>query len=402
MFLQKIIMDKSKQFDNLMKYSMTRDSKYLKKIEEFYHVIGEVDRAFKYKLFNNLLEEFNLCISDKKENTVANILDLYARIYSKVEELNEKLKDENCGELKNSKHRRSFVRDEEILVIDDDILLLKLIGKSMKEQGYNVILCSDPFEAIDILKERKISLVILDMILPNIDGFQMTKIIRKSNPIPPIIIISERDDLKTKINALKVGADDYITKPIKKGEFYARIDRTLDRVLNYNVLSIEDGLTGAYTKDYFWERANEKRALYSRNNVVFSIAFIDMDNFKSINDIYGHLIGDQVLKCFIKALNMTLRNTDLVFRFGGDEFIIIFPETTEEKAKRVLERFKNKKNCNGCNDTECISLSKTYFSAGITEIKGKDDTVEELIKRADIALYEAKVNGGDAITIYKD
>src|SRR5699024_10251849 len=145
----------------------------------------------------------------KKEDTLANILGLYARTYSKIEGLNEKLIDEsnrNCEDIENRDY--FFEGSKEILVIDDDVLLLKLIEKSMKARGYNVKVCAEPFHAIEILKERKISLVVLDIILPNTDGFQITKMIREKDPLLPIIIISEKDDLETKIKLLKIGADD--------------------------------------------------------------------------------------------------------------------------------------------------------------------------------------------------
>lgn len=403
MFLQKIIIEKSKQFDNLMKYSLTEDEKYLKKMEEFYQIINEVDMGPKYGLFANLLEEFNSCISKEKENTVSNILNLYARTYSKIENLNKTILDKNYKKQEDNEVNNSNKHEaKEILIIDDDVLLLKLIENSMEEEGYNTIVCSNPLQAIEILKERKVSLVVLDMILPSIDGFKVTKMIREIDPLLPIIIISEKDDLKTKINVLKLGADDYIIKPINMEELFARIDRALDRNSNYSILSIEDGLTGAYTKEHFWDRASEKRELYNRNKKPFSIAFIDIDNFKEVNDSFGHLIGDQILKCFIKALKSTLRSTDLIFRFGGDEFIIIFPETGEKEAKLVMERFKREKKCRHCDNNGCFTLDNLKFSTGITEIKSKEDTIEKIIERADKALYYAKGKGGNKVFIYKD
>lgn len=403
MFLQKIMIEKSKQFDNLMKYSLTEDEKYLKKMEEFYQMINEVDIGFKYGLFDNLLEEFTSCISKEKENTVSNILNLYARTYSKIENLNKMILDKNYKKQEDQEVNNLNKHEaKDILIIDDDVLLLKLIENSMEEEGYNATVCSNPLQTIEILKERKVSLVVLDMILPNIDGFEVTKMIREIDPLLPIIIISVKDDLKTKINVLKLGADDYIIKPINMEELFARIDRALDRNKDYSTLSIEDGLTGAYTKEHFWNRASEKKELYNRNKKTFSIAFIDIDNFKEVNDNFGHLIGDQILKCFIKALKSTLRSTDLIFRFGGDEFIIIFPETGEIDAKLVMERFKRKKKCGHCDSKGCFTLDNLKFSAGITEIKSKKDTIEKIIERADKALYYAKSKGGNKIFIYKD
>ena len=402
-FLKKIMVSKNEQFDNLMKYSMTGDIKYLKRIEGFYHEINKVDKGFKYGLFTNILEDFNTCISKHKENTVSNILNLYGRFYAAVENMNEKLYNGKYKKLKsNEMDYPNKIDDEKILIIDDDVLLLKLIEKSMEERGYNAILCSNPFEAIKYLNEGDISLVILDMILPDIDGLKMTKAIRKVDPFIPIIIISVKNDLETKINTLKMGADDYITKPFNMEEFHARIDRALNRSTNYNILSIEDRLTGVYTKEHFWDRASEKKALYNRNRKPFSIAFIDIDNFKVINDNLGHLTGDRTLRCFAKVLKNALRNTDLIFRFGGDEFIIIFPETREVEAKLVLERFKKTKSCSKCdNQQQCTTIDNVKFSAGITEINGEEDTIEDMLERADRALYDSKDSGGNGVSIYK-
>ncbi|CCQ96798.1 putative Diguanylate cyclase [[Clostridium] ultunense Esp] len=401
--LQKVIMEKNKQFDNIIKYSMAGDIKYLEKIEEFYREINDLDMELKDGMFANILEDFDACISGSREITVSNILNLYGKLYSVVENIDGELSNGVYKKCKSNQVEISSKKSiEKILIIDDDILFLKMIEENLEKRGYNTILCSNPFEAIKCLNEENISLVVLDMILPGIDGFKMTKIIRDIDPILPIIIISSKNDLETKINVLKIGADDYITKPINMEEFYARIDRTLDRTTNYNALSIKDGLTGVYTKEYFWERAKEKMALYNRNKETFSIAFVDIDDFKTVNDNLGHLVGDKILKCFARILKNTLRSTDLIFRFGGDEFIIIFPETREMEAKLVLERFNRTKRCSKCGNEQCITVTNVNFSAGITEIKSAEDTVEKMIGRADKALYDAKGNGGNGIFIYEE
>ena len=399
-FIQNILLEKDKQFGNLMKYSLGGEEKYLEEIEGFFLKIHEIDKGFNYKLFPNLMKDYYSSISQEKSTTVYNLLNLYGKIYYIIEEINkiERNKSQNKG--KNSETTDSLGNRKKILIVDDDILLLKLIQDSMKNRDYNGIFCSEPFQALNCLKEEDISLVVLDMVLPEISGFKMTKLIRSIDPLLPIIIISGRDDLETKIEVLKMGADDYITKPINMEEFYARINRTLNRTADYNALAIEDGLTGAYTKEYFWDRIIEKKALYNRNRQPFSIAFLDLDNFKEINDNLGHLIGDDILKCFSKSLKNSLRSTDLIFRFGGDEFIIIFTETKEINAKLVLERFKAQKSCEKCHKAQCPSLRDVYFSAGITEVKGVEDTIEEIIERADGALYEAKGKGKNEIIVY--
>lgn len=407
--IEKIIKEKDKQFDNLMNYAISGNTSYLQDIEIFFKTLNEIDLIFEYGLSINFHEEYHSCIDIesnnvlKKDRIVANILKLYAIAYSKIERLGLELLEDNIKD----KGRPSSIKDyfvkhkKTILVIDDDILMLKAIEESMKKRRYDVITCSNSFEAIKIIKKKEISLVVLDMVLPGIDGFEMTKLIRKIQSTLPIIIISAKTDIKTKIDVLKIGADDYITKPFKEEEFFARIDRALDRIVNFNFLSIEDRLTGTYTKEYFWKRIREAKDLYNRNGKTFSVGFIDIDNFKNINDNYGHLVGDQKLKCFARTLKNSLRSTDQVFRFGGDEFIIIFPETNEKNAHLVLERFKNKEICFKCNEIRCNALIENRFSAGVTEVKDINDNVENIIKRADKALYKAKSYGGNKICIHK-
>ena len=392
--LHKITVEKHNQFDHLMKYSVLEDEKYIRRIGEFYKSLEILGVDYQYDAFNNIFEEFNSSISNNMEKTVNNILNLYGKTYLQIEELKK-------GTSIKGLEKNDKIDHPNVLVIDDDKLLLNIIEKNLGERDYNIITCKDPLEGIEILKEKKIELIILDMVLPGIDGFQMTKTIREMDPLIPIIIISKKEEIGMKINALKLGADDYITKPINIEELDARIHSTLDRNEKYKIISIGDSLTGVHNKEYFWDRANEEKELYFRNKRPFSMALIDLDNFKRVNDSSGHLMGDQVLKCFAMALKDILRDTDLIFRFGGDEFIVIFPETNEQDAKKLMENFKNSLN-HSYYDIKCSTLKRLKFSVGITEIKNIDDTIEKMFERMDYALYEVKRIGGDKILIYED
>lgn len=287
-----------------------------------------------------------------------------------------------------------------ILILDDDIMMLKILKKIFSDKGYEVVLCSNPFEVIGIIKENKVDLAILDLILPQSNGYEVTELIRKTEPDLPIIILSGSTITESKIKALKVGADDYITKPFEEKELIARVERTLIRHRNFKSLTIEDGLTGAYTKTYLWKKLKEVKRNHSRNEKVFSIAFIDMDSFKTINDTYGHLVGDEALKCFACTLKSTLRFTDYVFRFGGDEFVILFPETSEEEAYNALERFRNSNSYNICIENNLKVVFPESFSAGVTEVKDVNDSIEDILERADKALYQAKAEGKGRTVIY--
>ncbi|SDY73606.1 diguanylate cyclase (GGDEF) domain-containing protein [Proteiniborus ethanoligenes] len=287
-----------------------------------------------------------------------------------------------------------------ILILDDDVMMLNILERLLTERGHEVILSSNPFEVISIIKENKIDLAILDLILPKSNGYEITALIRKTEPELPIIMLSGSAITESKIKALKIGADDYITKPFEENELIARVERTLTRYISLKALSVEDGLTGAYTKTYLWRKLKEIKNAYTRNGKIFSVAFVDIDCFKEINDTYGHLAGDEALKCFVSTLKSSLRATDYVFRFGGDEFIVLFPETTKENAHKVLERFRDNESYIQCIKSKTGVLIGCSFSAGITEIKGVSDTVEKIIERADEALYQAKAQGKNRVIIY--
>ncbi len=289
---------------------------------------------------------------------------------------------------------------DRILIVDDDAVILNVLKDIFNKRGYHVTLCSNSFEVNEKIKENKIDIAIIDLILPEIDGIEIVESIRKTEPELPIIMLSGSADTGNKIRALGIGADDYITKPFEEKELVARVERALTRASIFRAACIEDGLTEAYTKNYLWRKIKEYMCAYQRNKKAFSIAFIDMDNFKNINDTYGHLIGDEALKCFVYALKASLRLTDYVFRFGGDEFVVLFPETDEKNAYNNLERFRNNFAHDRIKKNSTSIVFDGTFSAGITEVKGTDVEVEDIIRRADMALYEAKAQGKNRTCIY--
>lgn len=230
--------------------------------------------------------------------------------------------------------------------------------------------------------------------MPKIDGFEVFNEIQKEKLDIPIIFLTGKTFIEDKITALNSGADDYITKPFKIEEVLARVNRALERNSHYRI----DELTGAYTKKYFKKRIKEAQNKLLRYGEIFSIAFIDIDYFKDINDTYGHIMGDIVLKKISNIMKCTIRSKDELFRFGGDEFVIIFPKATDNQVYNILERIRKEIQSNViyCNKTnKPINIS---FSAGIGTIKDENQTIVELIEVTDKYLYMAKQQGRNKIT----
>ncbi len=406
--IKKLMQQKDEQFSNLMKYCLHGKDEQLNDIENFLGILNEASQVLENKAlvnFSNKLHSSLALYGDgakKNQDLLMKILNPYISIYLEIERLDRVLFcDDTTGEgcCQENEHNRTGHLGT-ILVVDDDVLILQSLKKLFTTRGYEVILSPNPFEIIKKTKDNKIDLVILDLMLPEIDGFEVIELIRRTEPELPIIMLSGDTNIVSKTSALMMGADDYITKPFEAEELIARVERTLTRAFCFKATSIEDGLTGAYTKSYFWEKMKEATNIYRRDERAFSIAFVDMDYFKDINDTYGHLTGDEVLKCFTCTLRSSLRLSDHVFRFGGDEFVIYFPETNEKAAYDALERFRNSINYKECIKNNTGIVFEGSFSAGITEIKGINDGIENIIERADIALYEAKTQGKNKTCIY--
>jgi len=278
--------------------------------------------------------------------------------------------------------------------VDDDITLLNQLEKVFKYEGYNVISIDKPQEAIKTIQKENIDIILLDIMMPKIDGFEVFNEIQKEKLDIPIIFLTGKTFIEDKITALNSGADDYITKPFKIEEVLARVNRALERSYQYRI----DELTGAYTKKYFGRRIKEAQNKLIKHGEIFSLAFVDIDYFKEINDTYGHIAGDFILKKLADRIKFKIRSKDELFRFGGDEFVIIFPKATDNQVYNILERIRKEIQSNMIYYNKKDKPINISFSAGIGTIKDVNQTIEELIEVTDKYLYMAKQQGRNKIT----
>ncbi|MEA2091288.1 MAG: diguanylate cyclase, partial [Campylobacterota bacterium] len=223
----------------------------------------------------------------------------------------------------------------------------------------------------------------------------------------PVIFITAKTDEDSIVKAYDIGGIDYITKPFKSRELLARVKRELkmqnlihdleESKEELRLLASIDPLTKLYNRRYFSKASEHIFYLSKRNNSTLSIIMLDIDNFKKINDTYGHQVGDDVLVTIASALQGFIRKSDIVCRFGGEEFLMLFPQTPIDKALLISEKIRLK-----IEDT-VVSLEnkkelKFTASIGVSQINHeKDKSIEDMIKRADDALYEAKNSGRNRI-----
>lgn len=280
-----------------------------------------------------------------------------------------------------------------VQIIDDDVSMLILLKEALEEKGWMVMTNTDPEKAVSLYYDLQPDCLVIDIDLPVKDGFQILENIQQHNhkQFIPKVILSTENNRQTRIRAYEMGADDFIGKPVDMEEFIVRIKRQLERKQIFDESVLIDELTKVYNRRFLFDMLERYLKDLDRTSGVFSIALLDLDHFKNINDSYGHLTGDKVLESFAAFLKGNIRSADIVFRYGGEEFVILLPGTNGEEAieviNRILEQFKK---------IDFVEQDKTFnvsFSAGVYMVSNPDEGCLDILKVADQALYEAKEKG---------
>ncbi|WP_257985445.1 diguanylate cyclase [Bacillus sp. V5-8f] len=281
-----------------------------------------------------------------------------------------------------------------IQLIDDDVSMLILLKDALEEQGWMVITNTNPEKAMHQYFEMQPDCLISDLHFPDTSGFQVLRDLQEHNEkyFIPKIILSVKNDRETRIYAYKMGADDFISKPVDIEEFVAKVERHLQRKKIFDQSVLIDELTQVYNRRFFDRSLQRFFDEWKRTKQPFTISAIDIDHFKNVNDTYGHQTGDMVLIEFAAFLKTNVRSTDIVYRYGGEEFVIIFPRTTGTEAKtrltHLIKEFSNQVITS--KDGQTFSVT---FSAGVFTVEDETATPSSAFKNADQALYKAKNSG---------
>ena len=295
-----------------------------------------------------------------------------------------------------------------IAIVDDDAAIRRLVRLFLHRAGYDTLELTTGEEARQTLQSEPWDLAILDRKLPDLDGAMLAHEL-KSKPeyrTRYIIMLTGEAEQEDKVEGLELGADDYITKPFQYPELLARIragKRIVDlqkELLETNkrleLLSITDGLTRLYNHRYFQDelaRAFDESKRYGRP---LSLAMVDIDFFKKVNDTYGHAVGDEVLKCVSRLFGESARSTDLVARYGGEEFAVMMPETGLEDAMTFAEKIRHLLESQPV-PTQAGSLPVTV-SIGVSSVpRTRIHSPKEMVVAADRALYRAKKGGRNRV-----
>ncbi|HWS73429.1 MAG TPA: diguanylate cyclase [Thermoanaerobaculia bacterium] len=295
-----------------------------------------------------------------------------------------------------------------IAVVDDDAAIRRLVRLFLTRAGFGMFECTTGEEARAKLAEEPWDLAILDRRLPDMDGVLLCHELKSNAAYRNryVIMLTGEAEQQDKVEGLDLGADDYITKPFQYPELLARVragkrivdlqNELVEKNQRLELLSITDGLTKLHNHRHFQDelaRAFEESQRYQRP---LSLAMIDIDFFKKVNDTYGHAVGDEVLKAISKRYSESVRSTDLVARYGGEEFAVMMPETELDDAIAFAEKIRSL-----VQDTPIETQAgplQTTVSLGVSSVPhSKIHSSKELIVAADKALYRAKRNGRNQV-----
>lgn len=297
-----------------------------------------------------------------------------------------------------------------ILIVEDSDPERELLSEILSKSHYRLYEASNAFSALEILNKVHVDIVLSDLMMPVMDGIDLCKEVKSHYKNIYFIMLTAKDNTEDKISGLNSGADDYITKPYDINELLARVN-VAARIVKSNKRLIflneelekvieTDELTGLKNRRFFNKELNKEINRSTRYKHTLAVIIVDVDNFKEINDNYGHIVGDLVLKHVSGVMQNSIRETDFLCRYGGDEFVILLPETTPKNAFVVAEKirrnivkhpFKHKRTT--INPTISLGVSVK------TPAMKKD--ASEILESADKALYISKNRGKNKAIINK-
>jgi diguanylate cyclase (GGDEF)-like protein len=293
-------------------------------------------------------------------------------------------------------------KKHKILIIDDAIDMQLLLAFDLEKAGCEVYKANSGEEGIEFFKNQTVDLILLDLIMPGKSGLETLKILKSlqvSQSIPVIMLSSSMDD-NAIVKALDLGADDYVIKPYIARVLLARIRTSLrakENSLKLEKMAKTDYLTGINNRGNFISLAKKSLSYNRRAKEELVIAMIDIDFFKSINDKYGHHIGDLCIVAVTKCLKEGFRDYEIIGRIGGEEFAVCLPGTSMHDACNVFDRFRRSIESLNVPTTIGNQYVNMTVSIGLASTEAGNDDVVALLKQADKGLYYAKHNGRNLV-----
>jgi diguanylate cyclase (GGDEF)-like protein len=272
-----------------------------------------------------------------------------------------------------------------VLLVEDSASQRAVIGHRLEKGGFKVVVATGGEDCLRVLGEQRPDIVLLDVVMPGIDGWETLERIRQISGVPVIMLTASAEDID-RVRGLRAGADDYLGKPFQQEELEARIEAVMRRA----ELGRRDALTGLPNRRTFDEHLDSMFALGRATEEPFTLVLFDIDHFKQVNDTQGHPAGDLVLQDVARIANRQLRAGEQIFRIGGEEFAIVIPGD-RAVGLIVAERVRS------AIQSEPREPRLPTLSAGVAAFPQDGRMREDLFRRADFALYAAKQGGRNTV-----
>jgi two-component system cell cycle response regulator len=303
-----------------------------------------------------------------------------------------------------------------ILLVEHKSPQASVMKNLLESCDHEVIVADDGGAIVSIVETHNPDVIILDCLLPGLDSAQVCRCLKQNRDTSgiPIILLTDKNSTTDKVAVLTAGADDYILKPCDDDELSALICARLrtksgwdelkqkthqlqEMLTRVETLAQLDSLTGLYNRRRFEMLIGTEFKRAVRHELPLSCLVLDIDHFKTVNDTHGHQAGDQVLREMVRVIQQNIREIDTPARWGGEEFIILSPNTPKENALTVGERIRRAVANNGFSGVHHRQITVSIGIAGIPDPAMK--TMEQLIHAADLSMYEAKKGGRNRVVV---
>lgn len=286
-----------------------------------------------------------------------------------------------------------------VLIIEDDPKAAGALEATLTQVGgYKIWVVDNPKRGLELAQGTTFAVALTELRFAGMNGADVAKAMARVSRETAVVVMTATNFISLAVEAMEAGAYGYITKPFNPAEVRIVVRRAVERFTllgsqtdkkQFAELSVKDGLTGVYNHRYFKMCLANKLSVVSANTDRFSLLMIDLDDFKKYNDAKGHLAGDELLRKVSKVLKDSLRQGDLVFRYGGEEFVALLDRTEKKGAALVAERIRTLVNL----------YTPVTVSLGVSSCPEDGAEEEGLIAKADAAMYKAKSNGKNQVCL---
>jgi diguanylate cyclase (GGDEF)-like protein len=286
-----------------------------------------------------------------------------------------------------------------VLVVDDEEIVCELLAGMLEAYGYRVQTETNGRNVIDLLWQEHFDVVLLDLVMPDINGLELLRQLKQSFEELPVVVVTGYGSIENAVESMRAGASDFVTKPVTAAVLDIRVKRAIEYAQTKR-LANTDGLTGLYNRRSFQERLQQEVDRANRYHRPLSLIMIDIDHFKTYNDTHGHLQGDAILVDVAHTLQRLSRTSDIVARYGGEEFALILPETDSANAEALGKRLQEQIEGYRFPGEAHLPGQTLTISVGIASYT-HPDTKEALLEAADMALYQAKREGRNRVVVWQ-